>query len=70
MKSDLNGCSTTQIETEHYEEFKNGKKTYFQYDYRDRDGELFSCVAHTLNICRMKRNAWLAEREQKKRFLS
>lgn len=33
-----------------------------QYDYRATDGELFSCTARTLEECRAKRDAWLAER--------
>jgi hypothetical protein len=36
-----------------------------QYDYRDRDGELFSRVAVSLEAAREKREAWLkARREQ------
>lgn len=30
-----------------------------QYDYRHTDGELFSCVAHTLLQARRKRDRWL-----------
>ena len=33
-----------------------------QYDYRAPDGELFSCTAPSLEICRARRDAWLAER--------
>ena len=30
-----------------------------QYDYRYTDGDLFSCVAHTLLQARRKRDRWL-----------
>ena len=30
-----------------------------QYDYRHTDGQLFSCVAHTLLQARRKRDRWL-----------
>ena len=33
----------------------------FQYDYRHTDGRLFACTAPTLEDCRAKRDAWLAE---------
>lgn len=34
-------------------------KNTFQYDYRHIGGELFSCVASTLEECKNKRNLWL-----------
>ena len=30
-----------------------------QYDYRHKDGQLFSCVAHTILQARRKRDCWL-----------
>lgn len=30
-----------------------------QYDYRTRDGKLFSTIAKTLEICRERRDAWI-----------
>lgn len=33
-----------------------------QYDYRTPAGELFSCVAKTLDEARARRDAWLAEK--------
>jgi hypothetical protein len=36
-----------------------------QYDYRDFDGELFSCVAVSLEAAREKRNVWLTGRNAK-----
>jgi hypothetical protein len=66
MKTDKNGCSTCQKGEEHYETFKvkQSKKqikaqTFFQYDYRDTDGELFSCVRSSLDQCRISRDNWL-----------
>ena len=48
---------------ENYETFKVklGKKTInrVQYDYRTQSGELFSCVAKTLDIARKNKNEWL-----------
>lgn len=34
------------------------KKRRCQYDYRDSDGELFSCIKITLEDCRAARDAW------------
>lgn len=34
-----------------------------QYDFRDLDGELFSCVKPTLERCRQARDHWLAGKE-------
>jgi hypothetical protein len=39
-------------------------EVFYQYDYRHRDNDLFSCVAKTLEACREKRDRWL----QKKNF--
>jgi hypothetical protein len=38
------------------------KKRRCQYDYRDDDGELFSCIRLTLEDCRLARNIWLDKR--------
>lgn len=38
------------------------RKRRCQYDYRDDDGELFSCVRTTLADCRLARNIWLDSR--------
>ena len=48
-----NGVSTCRAAgTEQFEKFQTGfgrrKRTLVQYDYRASDGELFSCVAPTL----------------------
>lgn len=38
-----------------------GRKTYnkIQYDYWHTDGELFSCVANSLDEAREKKDNWL-----------
>lgn len=63
----INGVSTCQAGLEQYEKFQSGfgrkKRTLVQYDYRDKaSGELFSCVASTLDECRDKRNSWLKQK--------
>lgn len=58
MKTDINGCSTSVPGSEQYESFTMGRKQYVQYDYRTPDGELFSCVRHTLTQCRAARDKW------------
>lgn len=68
VKSDVRGCSTCKAGEERYEEFSaslcRGKRV--QYDYRTPDGELFSCVAKTLQGARARRDLWLKEREAKR----
>lgn len=59
VKTDKNGCSTCLIGEEQYEAFTHRGKEYYQYDYRDTDGELFGCVKHTLEECRENRDEWL-----------
>lgn len=58
-----NGISICTIPgTEKYAPFHpvhRPESVYFQYDYRHIGGELFSCVASTLEECRNKRNLWL-----------
>lgn len=66
MKSDVNGCSTCAAGRENYEFFtvRTGRKrlTRVQYDYRHTDGELFSCVARSLEDARERKNEWLANK--------
>lgn len=38
------------------------KKRRCQYDYRDHDGTLFSCIRPSLEACRNARNEWLLSR--------
>lgn len=63
----INGVSTCQTAgTEQYEKFQSGvgrkKRTLVQCDYRElTSGELFSCVAPTLDECRKRRDNWLKQ---------
>lgn len=58
--NDSKGCSTCKAGQENYQRYKAcNKKYYYQYDYRTEDGQLFSCVAKTLEECREKRDKWL-----------
>lgn len=49
---------------EQYEYFRDRtmKQGRCQYDYRDDDGMLFSCIRATLEDCRLARNLWLDKR--------
>jgi len=63
-----NGVSITQAPGE--EKFVKYRlvaftgRTFYQYDYRHTDGELFNTVAKTLDECRRRRDEWI---EKKKR---
>ena len=69
-KMTKNGVSVCPTGEERHEYFAlsialRGKKRLCQYDYRDTDGELFSCVAPTLEECSTKRDIWLNNRNNK-----
>jgi len=71
MKTDdsinVNGCSTCEQGNENYTTFRpvhRPNQTYYQYDYRHTDGELFSTVAPTLGECRSRRDKWLDKRNK------
>lgn len=55
MKTDINGVSQCQKGCENYERFTHRRKTFYQYEYRAEDGELFTCVKPTLSECRKAR---------------
>ena len=63
MRSDVNGCSTCRAGEEKFEVFRfksrRKSKSYVQYDYRAKSGELFSTVAPTLEKARELRDEWL-----------
>lgn len=66
-KMTMNGVTTTNTPgQEQFEEFtrKVGRKRKkcVSYDYRHTDGELFSCVKSTLELCRAARDEWLAKK--------
>lgn len=55
-----NGCSICAKGSEKYVRYTAcNRKKYYQYDYRTDAGELFSCVAPTLEQCRQRRDMWL-----------
>ncbi len=62
------GCSVCEAGTENYTTFRPAhrpKQTYFQYDYRHTDGDLYSTVASTLEQCRRRRDEWLNKKAEK-----
>ena len=58
-KKTVNGVSVCLTAEERHKYFTHAEKKLCQYDNRDKDGELFSCVAPTLEECRAKRDVWL-----------
>ncbi len=59
-----NGITTTKaLGQEQYEKCKIIGKIYYQYDYRDVDGELFSTVGNTLELCRNRRDEWIKNKK-------
>lgn len=61
MKSDIKGVSQCKPGQENFETFDYGKKEYITYDYRTESGKLFSCIAPTVEKCRVKRDRWAQE---------
>lgn len=69
-KMTVNGVSVCPTGEERHEYFtlsfsSRRKKRLCQYYYHDADGELFSCVAPTLEECRAKRDMWLNKKNNK-----
>ena len=50
---------------EQFEQFYDRvmKRYRFQYDYRDMDGNLFSCVASNLELARHRKTIWLKDKQ-------
>jgi hypothetical protein len=66
-----NGCSVCAAGEENYTTFSPAHrpgKLFYQYDYRHKDGELFSTVAPTLEQCRTIRDKWVQEKNYKRLF--
>jgi hypothetical protein len=65
-----NGCSVCRRGEEKYTTFCPAHRpnaVFYQYDYRyQKDGELFSCVAPTLEACREKRDKWIQAKNYKR----
>ncbi len=61
--NDTNGCTLCRTAgEERFEYFTSAtrpRRRLCQYDYRARNGRLFSCVKPTLDACRTARDAWL-----------
>ena len=63
--NDKNGCSMCREPgEERFEYYVDHSRPVrhrvkCQYDYRARNGRLFSCVKPTLEACRTARDAWL-----------
>lgn len=69
-KMTINGVSVCPMGEEGHEYFtpafaRRTKKRFCQYDYRHEDGELFSCVAPTLEECCRRRDEWLQRKTNK-----
>jgi hypothetical protein len=61
-KKGLSKCPVGQ-ERHEYCWFRSGRYSYsrVQYEYRARNGKLFSCVAKTLAEARERRDRWIAK---------
>lgn len=61
--NDERGCSVCQPGKENYCTYTTklrGKRVrMYQYDYCTENGELFSCCAPTLEVCRERLDKWL-----------
>ena len=63
-----NGCSVCKAGEEKYTKFRPAHRPnqiLYQYDYRRKNGELFSTVAPTLEQCRTKRDKWVQAKNYK-----
>lgn len=49
---------------EQYERYVDWRgNARIQYDYRDKNGNLFSCIKNTLEDCRRAKYEWLQKQE-------
>ncbi len=67
-----NGCSVCEAGQENFTTFHpthHPKQTFYQYDYRHTDGELYSTVAPTLEECRIRRDEWITKKSEGKYIL-
>ncbi len=66
-----NGCSVCKEGQEKYVKCVLGAfrgRTYYQYDYRHTDGELFSTLKPTLEQCRELKDKWLQVKNQERLY--
>lgn len=63
MHTDVKGCSTCPAGQEQHEPFisATNHRSYVQYEYRKPTGELFTCIATTVEAARKKRDNWLRD---------
>lgn len=60
-------CADLGANEERFECYKDSRgRNLCQYDYRDFDGKLFSCVKATLQMCVEARDKWVLEKEGNK----
>jgi len=67
------GCSVCKAGEENYTTFcleHRPNNVFYQYDYRNNNGSLFSTVAPTLEQCREKRDKWVQAKNYKQLFPS
>ena len=71
MKTYMNTNGVSNCQTngeERFEYFTSGRgrkaKQKVQYDFRDYNGELFSCIANTLEEARQKRDNYFFKGEK------
>ena len=59
----LNPQNVQNGQEQHEEYYSNIARKYkVQYDYRDTNGKLFSCIRNTLAECRIARDLWLEKK--------
>jgi hypothetical protein len=66
-----NGCSVCKTGEEEYTSFQPSHRpntVLYQYDYRHKNGELFSTVTPTLELCRAMRDKWVQGKNRKRLF--
>ena len=67
-----NGCSVCRSGEENYVTFRPVCRygaILYQYDYRHKDGELFTIVASSLEACREKRDKWLQKKNKAEKHI-
>ncbi len=64
----MNNPILLQLGSEQHEVFYSHirKRDLVQYDYRDHDGELFSCIAQTIEQAHNRRDQWRKQKTTRK----
>jgi hypothetical protein len=58
MQTDVKGCSGCLAGEERFERFTAKGGSFVQYDRRHVNGQLFACVAKTLQAARQRYKKW------------